>query len=273
MMQPDISDKISSTGSAWDGLIGMLWLLHNHPKECVVIPKGLLKASGKFRDHGYGMISFTDTTLEWYHKTQSFLAPPQGFWESVKDCLKKGSKFIVIPMGFKCNDEDEDRISGHANFLIYNSITKEMERFEPNGSGINDPCFGDKYNSKLTEKIILLFNKNAQKDMIKTFYEPLDFCPTDSFQSIQGAEGKSYKGERAFCLAWSFWYADTRLRNPNKDREEVVDMALESLRDNKSVSFTSFIRSFSAFLTKVGLELLKTDDPAEVFKKYTLKYT
>jgi hypothetical protein len=55
--------------------------------------------------------------------------------------------------------------------------------------------------------------------------------------------------------------------------EEVVHMALKSLYANESVSFTSFIRSFSAFLAKVGWAIERSGDPAEVFKKYALKYS
>ena len=272
MMQPYISDEIKytniNTSRAWYDLISMLWLLHMHPKECVVIPKGFLSDSGKIINAAF--YRFSQTRLEWHYKSQSIVAPT-GFWESVKNCLKKGSKFILIPMGIDCGDGNYS----HANFLIYNTISKEMERFDPNGSYI-DPngssteihCLNN--NSTIKDEIIRLFDKHVQKDMITAFYEPIDFCPSKSFQFYQGIEGESTS---SFCLAWSYWYADTRLRNPNKEREHVVDMALKSLYDNKSVSFTSYIRSFSAFLAKVGWEIEKSNDPAGVFKKYKLKYT
>jgi hypothetical protein len=260
MMQPDIKGKITITTSPWYDLIGMLWLLYNHPKECVVIPKGLLTDSGKI---SVPVFMWSQTSLEWQDKSKLFVVPP-GLWESVKNCLKKGSEFIVIPMGFNCDDK-----FGHQNFLIYNTITKEMERFEPNGSDISNPCLK---NPKMIPQLIDLFHKNVKKDMIKRFYEPLDFCPAKSFQFIQN-DGTKHKTEKGFCLSWSYWYADTRLRNPNKTRKQVIDMALATLYANKSFSFTSFIRSFSNFLAKVGDEIKLSGDPAAVFKKYTLKNT
>ena len=260
MMQPDIKGKISITTTPWYDLIGMLWLLHNHPKECVAIPKGLLTHSGKI---SVPVFMWSQTSLEWQEKSKLFVVPP-GLWESIKDCLKKGSEFIVIPMGFNCDNK-----FGHQNFLIYNSITKEMERFEPNG-GVVNPCLK---NPKMIPQLIDLFHKNVKKDMIKTFYEPLDFCPAKSFQLIQHNDGTRHKTEKGFCLSWSYWYADTRLRNPNKTRKQVFDMALNSLYSNKFVPFTSFIRSFSNFLEKVGDEIKISGDPAAVFKKYTLKNT
>jgi hypothetical protein len=261
MMQPDIKGKITNTTTPWYDLIGMLWLLHNHPKECVAIPKGLLTRAGKI---SVPVFMWSQTSLEWQEKSELFVAPP-GLWGSIKDCLKKASEFIVIPMGFNCNNK-----FGHQNFLIYNSITKEMERFEPNGGVVNNPCLK---NPKMIPQLIDLFHKNVKKDMIKSFYEPLDFCPAKSFQIIQDNDGTKHKTEKGFCLSWSYWYADTRLRNPNKTRKQVVDMALNSLYSNKFVPFTSFIRSFSNFLEKVGDEIKITNNPAAVFKKYTLKNT
>jgi hypothetical protein len=261
MMQPDIKGKITNTTTPWYDLIGMLWLLHNHPKECVAIPKGLLTRAGKI---SVPVFMWSQTSLEWQEKSELFVAPP-GLWGSIKDCLKKGSEFIVIPMGFNCNNK-----FGHQNFLIYNSITKEMERFEPNGGVVKNPCLK---NPKMIPQLIDLFHKNVKKDMIKSFYEPLDFCPAKSFQIIQDNDGTKHKTEKGFCLSWSYWYADTRLRNPNKTCKQVVDMALNSLYSNKFVPFTSFIRSFSNFLEKVGDEIKITNNPAAVFKKYTLKNT
>jgi hypothetical protein len=261
MMQPDIKGKITNTTTPWYDLIGMLWLLHNHPKECVAIPKGLLTRAGKI---SVPVFMWSQTSLEWQEKSELFVVPP-GLWESIKDCLKKGSEFIVIPMGFNCKNK-----FGHQNFLIYNSITKEMERFEPNGEIVNNRCLK---NPKMIPHLIDLFHKNVKKDMIKSFYEPLDFCPAKSFQLIQNNDGTKHKKEKGFCLSWSYWYADTRLRNPNKTRKQVVDMALNSLYSNKFVPFTSFIRSFSNFLEKVGDEIKITNNPAAVFKKYTIKNT
>jgi hypothetical protein len=264
MIQPDITDDINQTSNPWYDLIGMLWLLYNHPKECVVIPKGLLTDSGKLSLPHNLISEWSQTSLDWNDKSKLFVVP-SGFWESVKDCLKKNSEFIVIPMGFNCADN-----MGHQNFLIYNTKTKEMERFEPNGSGIRNPCL---QNPKMIPQLIDLFHKNVEKGMIKSFYEPLDFCPAKSFQIIQDSDGHADKTEKGYCLAWSYWYADTRLRNPNKTRKQVIDMALATLYANKSLSFTSFIRSFSNFLAKVGNEMKLSGDPAAVFKNYILKNT
>jgi hypothetical protein len=260
IIKPVITGEIKHTNSPWHDLISMIYLLHNHPKECVAIPKGLLTSSGKINVRA---TMWSQTSLEWDEVTEKFNVPP-GLWQSVKDCLEKGSQFVVMPMGFRCAS-----VSGHANFLIYNTKTKEMERFEPNGLLDFSKCFT---NTKMIPQLIDLFNKNVKKDMIQKFYEPLDFCPAASFQSIQGGERQEDKTEKGFCLSWSTWYADTRLRNPNKSRKQVVDMSLAALRNNP-YSFTKFIRSFSAFLGKVGDELKTSNDPAVVFKKYIQEYT
>ena len=52
-----------------------------------------------------------------------------------------------------------------------------------------------------------------------------------------------------FCAAWSAWYVDTRLSNPNKSRKQVVDMALDKFKNDQG-SMTQYIRSYSVFIQK-----------------------
>ena len=111
--------------------------------------------------------------------------------------------------------------------------------------------------------------------MIKKVYGPLEFCPKVSFQFLQDIEFNQKKSGDpvGFCAAWSVWYADTRLANPNKTRKEVVDMALSKLKSVPE-SMTKFIRSYSAFLVKVGNILKESKDPfSDLFASLIQKYT
>ena len=263
MMKPTHVSKINFAGRPWEDLISMLYIMYRHPTECVAIPVGLLTSSGKLTSKAQKVKQFFDTSLEWSEEKNNFVVPI-GLWNSVKSCLAKRSKFIVMPFGFSC-------INGlaHANFLVYNSETKELERFDPHGlqnSCLNPPRFADKLKK--------LFNDNVQRGMITKVYDPLDYCPVINFQYIQEGEIKEKKPDdpRGFCLAWSAWYADTRLSNPNKSRDDVVKMSLKELKD-RPTSFTEFIRSYAGFLEKVGKELKKGKSPGDVFVKYVQKYT
>jgi glutaredoxin len=262
MINPTPVLKTHFAGQPWEDLVSMLYLMYRHQKECVAIPLDLLTNSGKLTTKAQKVKQFFDTSLEWSEKRNDFIVPI-GLWTSVKSCLAKGSKFIVMPFGFSC-------ISGlaHANFLVYNSHTKELERFDPHGLQID--CFNP---PGFAKKLGQLFNNNVQKDMIVKVYDPLDFCPIANVQYIQEKEKEQKIDDpRGFCLAWSAWYADTRLSNPNKSRIEVVNMALKELKD-RPTSFTTFIRSYSGFLEKIGNELKKGKTPGDVFAKHIQKYT
>jgi hypothetical protein len=154
--------------------------------------------------------------------------------------------------------------------LIYDSKTREIERFEPNGYVSNSPCHNE---PNFDKKIMDLLNKNVKKDMVKKFHEPLSFCPYSSLQVIQDREKheKQPTDPGGFCAAWSTWYADTRLSNPNKTRKQVIDMSIEYFR-NHSRSFTSFIRSYSQFLVKTGDAIKKSGDPVAAFAKFMQTY-
>jgi hypothetical protein len=145
-----------------------------------------------------------------------------------------------------------------------------MERFEPNGTMSSRP---DCYDYPgFDDEIKELFNKNI-KNMVKEMYEPINFCPQASFQKLQYWENERKPSDPGgFCAAWSAWYADTRLSNPNKSRSQVVKMSLDNLR-NRPESLTQFIRSYAEFLSKIGGELQKNKNKDQVFQKYAQKYT
>lgn len=263
MMDPIVAVKTTFKGTPWYDLICMLYLLYKHPKECIAIPDGLKTSEGKLTDKGFSVRSFSDTSIEWDEKSQDFVIP-KGLWKAIRDCIKSDSRFVVIPIGFACINK-----AGHANMLIYDTKTKEIERFEPNGYIINNKCLVVK---DFDQKIMELLNKNVDKDMVKVFHEPLSFCPYKNFQMLQHLEGETRPTDPpGFCAAWSTWYADTRLSNPNKTRKQVVEMSLKYLRERPE-SFTSFIRSYSAFLVLTAAEIRKSNNPMATFTKFAQKY-
>ena len=167
-------------GTAWYEIVAMVYLLYRYPDDCAAIPYGMMQSDNKLTTKAQRVKRFSETSLNWDEKKQSFRIP-KGLWKSVKNCLARGTNFIVLPMGFLCA-----KGTGHANFLIYDSQTKEMERFEPNGV-MSDPCYNP---PNLEDKLKSLFNENVKKDMVKKVYEPLSFCPRINFQKIQFREGE-----------------------------------------------------------------------------------
>ena len=267
MIKPQLVQTTKFRGNPWEDFVSMLYLLHKHPKDCVAIPASLLTGSGKITKKAFDVNSFNDTSLYWSTTKNNFYIP-LGLWDAVKACLKRKARFIVMPLGITGIMSTGESAS-HANFLIYNSETKALERFEPHGvpnsAFLNVPNF--------EKKLAELFNNNVDKDMIRDVYAPLSFCPAVNVQIIQAREKEIKLGEApGFCVAWSAWYADIRMSNPKKSRSEVVNIGIEKLRKNP-YSFTQFIRSYSSFLTRVGDQLKKSNNPARVFASYTRGYT
>jgi glutaredoxin len=270
MMIPPVVDKTDFRGLPWQEIASLTYLLHKYPKECIAIPFGgklLSPSGGRLTDYAKREdYVWSETSLQWSEFIGDFTVP-SGLWISIKNCLKKGSDFILIPMGFLCKN-----YTAHSNFLIYDTKTKELERFEPNGDFYGLACVNP---PNLEERIRNLLNSNVDPDMVKKVYAPMDFCPRSSFQALQSWEyGKKMPGDpTGFCAAWAVWYADTRLANPNKSRKEVVDMALEKFK-SKPGTMTEFIRSYSAFLNKIR-ELWKnsTDPFSDIFASLIKEYS
>lgn len=264
MLKPPIVEKTNFNASSWEDLVSMVYLLHRHPKDCVVIPKDLLTGSGKITQTGFNVNKFSQTSISW-STIENMFHIPVGFWVALINCLQRKPRFIVMPLGI--DGLYLGKPASHANFLIYNTETKVLERFEPHGKPMADFLNIPHFAKKLAD----LFNNNVHKDMIREVYEPLSFCPALNVQKIQANELERKIGEvGGFCVAWSAWYADIRMSNPKKSRSEVVSIGIEKLQKSP-YSFTEFIRSYSSFLTKVGEQLKKSNNPAAVFAAYVRK--
>jgi hypothetical protein len=250
-MIPPPKSTTTYRGIPLNRVVGMLYLLDKYREDCVAIPSFLF--GKKLTDYEFDLLlsGITITNIRWEESIEDFIIP-NGLWSSIKECLDKGSNFIIIPFSFVCKTTES-----HSNFLIYDSKTKELERFEPNGF-IDGNCYNP---PNLEEKIAELLNSNVQEDMVKKVYAPLSFCPRKNFQFLQSNENEKKIGDpNGFCAAWTLWYADTRLANPNKTRKQIVEMTLFEFKTNIG-SMTKFIRSYSAFIVEIGLPPLPSEPP------------
>ena len=261
MARPRISKTTNYLGNAWDEFIGMLYLMYKYPENCIAIPDVLLSKKRELRFDPY-YIETSHTSLGWSERNQNFEVPV-GLFTSIKKCLKTRSTFIIIPFGFNCIDDS----SSHFNLLVYNTKTKELERFEPYGSAVTNCYNVDRLDLRLKN----LFNNNVKKNMIHNVYEPLSFCPFKSFQYIEEDQQKDSLEPDGFCVAWSFWYADTRMSNPDKSRSEVVNIALQTLKNDYG-RFRTFIRSYSNFLEKLYSKIIDIKMAYEVFEAEQPEY-
>ena len=156
----------------------------------------------------------------------------------INKCKKR---FFALPVSILWKKE-----KGHASILIYDTINKEMELFEPYGDIYTHLSKKGKPNiSKRLKMIELEFVQYCKTHLGEFKYFPtLSFCPSASFQSQNNMFAIRKEGEQyGYCMAWSLWYLHYRLKNSNMNRITLISKALEELDKNKK-GYRLFIRNW-----------------------------
>ena len=149
-------------------------------------------------------------------------------------------------------------VKGHANLLLLDTRTGELERFEPHGMK-SLPMYKEK---ELDTEIGKLF---YEKLGITKYYKPEHICPGPGPQSKQEKERRAQLKDlkdiidlkSGTCVAWTMFYGDLRLRNPDIPREEIIELGLKHIHEQPQ-ALTRYIVNFMYFL---GEAWLKLDDP------------
>ena len=222
-----VGDKIfkGETHNMFNIMLYFSWVYEN---SCIILNKKFSK------DHKLSITYVIDNDKFLFY---------ENFYNDIKTCYNDDNyRFIIIVFTLL-----NVNIYSHATVLIYDKKSKEMEWFDPN---VYDGKFLQGYKD-LSLKLPNLFNKNVNKNMVKKFYQPFDFCPV-GLQHIQENEREMDKNKDpgGFCTSWSFWFIELRLSNSNVSREKLLDYAMHYLVLDKK-SLTKFIRSYSKFLDMI----------------------
>jgi len=154
----------------------------------------------------------------------------------------------------------------HANIVIIDNILETIERFDPYGiSGYNEMDKLDQLLDKELNKII--FKKKNKK---YKYLSPIDYLRIYSFQALSNEKNilnQNYGDPGGFCLAWCYWYLESRLNNPGIKQSILVDKLRKKLINN-TLSITSYIRSYANKLSLEKAKLLKEFKilPSEYYK-------
>jgi hypothetical protein len=181
--------------------------------------------------------------------------------EEFKNCDKE---FIIYSTGINNN------AGGHQNAVIINKKTLEAELFEPYGDYMETlknlfkqfPDFGKYYNNDPTN----LFNYNNYLNNIKgflkelnpkiKFFKPVDFLPKKGLQAIEEDHCDKTKflvnTNIGFCVAWTMYFIEQRIKNPSKSRKFIIDNILKKVKEGKTTSYVcELIRDYSSFIIKL----------------------
>jgi len=142
--------------------------------------------------------------------------------------------------------------STHANILLFDKQKKILERFEPYGViPYLDNGELDEYIKKHFKKI---FNKF-------TYLGPKDTMNNISFQIISNDANDNVKklgDPLGYCLAWTYWYIELRLKNPDIKPNILIKKAIDKIRNGKANKniFIDFIRNYANKLDQMKNKLL-----------------
>ena len=212
-------------GSSENIHFGMVYLAHKYKNDCVVFPT----------IHNQKITVKIDDS-----KTHSIISVPDGYWASFLKCNTGNKRFIISPLTLTRNIKGKNIY--HANYLIYDSLNNVLERFEPHGFNVN-------FQGRYIDTIVKQTFQHEIKDL--TYIGNEQFCPYYGYQRMEFKEGNKLKTDPSgFCAAWSLFYADLRLGNPTKTRDEIILLGFQLIKNNFD-TLKNFIRDYSDFFIQM----------------------
>lgn len=170
----------------------------------------------------------------------------------LKKCLFNQSvRFVFLKLSLLTNFN-----TLHANIILYDKLNNTLERFEP---------YGDVPYIESNE--LDKFIENLGRQYINTnlkYYSPKDIMGNVGFQVISN-DSKQYVKKLGdpfgYCLAWTIWYIEMRINNPQTDPINLIknmkdNIVNSSKNDTAESLFISFIRDYSAILDKLKNEFM-----------------
>jgi len=174
------------------------------------------------------------------------------------NCISKNEPIIIIPLSLKITSGE--KTSGHANLLIYRNNTRQLEHFEPHGFDFQG----------VSRETMYLVNETLDKDLdylVKNINTELDeknllpikllkaheVCPR--LDGVQVLEEMSRLPKlpiepEGYCAAWSMFFAEMCLKNPEIPSEQIYRAILdERIKKGSNLDyFKKMIRGYTCFI-------------------------
>jgi hypothetical protein len=191
------------------------------------------------------------------YENQEMLNQLNKLAQTLIGCIKNpDTKIIIIPVSLKFEK------NSHANVLIYRKNLIQIEHFEPHGKYFSGEEFDtndmminswmSKFVSVLNEKLRL--NKNPE---VK-FIESSEVCPyIDGLQNLESWSKLPIIANvepKGYCAAWSMFFTELCLKNPNIPSSTLMDYIFNTLEDmaysEKKDYLRRVIRGYSVFINE-----------------------
>ena len=195
------------------------------------------------------LIMWRDAGIYHIHKDLDFY---------ILKCLhNKNCRFILFKLTLLVSYS-----SSHANIILYDKETGQMERFDP--YGYTPYLEADKMDAFLENKFNHILSDYHHKNNLKFKYlSPKDYMKV-GFQVVSDDSNNYVKklgDPLGYCLAWCMWYIEMRVSNPNIEPKELVDKCFNDIITNGKHSesaniFVDFIRNYAGKLDKMKNKIL-----------------
>jgi len=177
-------------------------------------------------------------------------------------CKRRGKMLVLY---LSVNDR-------HANIMIFNYHRNEVERFEPHGkrTGIRG-VDSDRIDSSIKKRLVDEVNKKLPVNEKLSYIPATKVCPT-GFGNYQHYEQDVPKSKvfskqlnieisdpNGFCIAWSFFYADLRLKFPKIESSDLIKESFKVLSSDPE-RLRTFIRGQVQFLYDMMKEAVGSDE-------------
>ena len=168
------------------------------------------------------------------------IAIPDNFVNSIYQCAKDNKEIIFVNLNLQ--NKDTVSHSSHANGLIFNTIQKTIERFDPHGPEeyIDPDTNMKKYTNPYYDQVYVDYKMKEKFETILPEYTYLginEICPVIGPQIKTDA----FKG---LCLTWTLMYTLLRILNPRIKPEVITKKMSEGSRDdilNKILRFNRYV--------------------------------
>lgn len=150
----------------------------------------------------------------------------------------------------------------HANIIIFDKQTCMMDRFDPYGNiSMNNSNEFDDMFEKHMKNIFNEFCKQQNKEFL--YLRPKDYISIgpQTISNDNNSEIRKAGDPEGFCLAWTFWYLEMRLTNPDIHPKILLKEAIKEINEKSKeysdYKFIDFIRNYSSELEKGRIKLFK----------------
>ena len=202
-------------------------------ENVAILLESLIKNDKSIQQDLYLFDKTSDAFLD-YDLQSDILKPLSLDKNKFRKALRKGidSKSLFIPIILNLS---LDRYDNHANILVVNKLTKQIELFEPHGARTSSSELGGVVSAYQKKKRALrkFFKEYLPKYRV---INVVDAIKRSAFQTTEDPKGHS-----GFCVTWSILYAHYRFLNPRTPLHKLILYIHKKINERYILRYAKYI--------------------------------